>query len=95
MNPTFVKKHTVGAAAGLSWEAEEIKALDSYLAEELVKLSPEDYEIVSEDESTPETPVEKKPEASTEENSEAEVEAAPEKAKRVYKKKTPETPSAE
>jgi hypothetical protein len=52
MKPTFVKKNTSGGAAGLSWEAGEVKVLNPYLAEELVMLSPEDYEIVQEPEST-------------------------------------------
>jgi hypothetical protein len=54
MKPTFVKKNTAGGAAGLSWEAGEVKVLHSLLADELVALVPEDYEIVQEDEYTPE-----------------------------------------
>ena len=49
MKPAFVKKNTSGGAAGLSWKAGEVKALNPYLAEELVILAPDDYEIVEED----------------------------------------------
>jgi hypothetical protein len=97
---TFVKKNTTGGTAGRYWEAGEVKEVNSYLAEELVALSPEDFEIVSEPvafevvpESTTEEPVEEDP-AEPEQN-ETPV-AAPVKAKRVYNKKTAtETPSAE
>ena len=69
MKPTFVKKNTEGSAAGHSWEAGEVKALNSRLAEELVVLAPEDYEIVSEDEYTPESTESTVVEEETEEES--------------------------
>ena len=106
---TFVKKNTAGGVAGHSWEAGEVKDVNSYLADELVVLSPEDFEIVPASEYTPEPvadseevidgtveEVELTEEPST--KSEAEAEDKPVKAKRVYKKKTEaatETPSAE
>ena len=62
MKPAFVKKNTEGGAAGLSWEAGEVKALNPYLADELVKLSPEDYEVVQDGEYTPEPPAHNSPE---------------------------------
>lgn len=57
MKPAFVKKHTEGGAAGLDWEAGEVKAINPYLADELVRLSHGDYEIVQEGEFTPPAPV--------------------------------------
>lgn len=57
MKPAFVKKNTEGGAAGLDWEAGEVKAINPYLADELVRLSHGDYEIVQEGEFTPPAPV--------------------------------------
>ena len=105
MKPTFVKKNTAGGAAGVTWEAGEVKPLNPYLAEELVKLSPEDYEIVQESESPEEkTELSEGDEATLAELSESLNEVpellgkvfptTTEKPKRPYKKKT-ETPSAE
>jgi len=95
MKPTFVKKNTAGGAAGHSWEAGEVKELNSYLAEELVILSPEDYEIVPESEYTPTEAEEESTEENAEENTESE--AKPVKAQRATKKSNTntETPSAE
>lgn len=61
MKPAFLKKHTKGGAAGLSWEAGEVKALHPALAEELAMLSPDDYEMVQEGEYTPEAPAHNPP----------------------------------
>lgn len=44
---TFVKKHTVGGTAGFSWQAGEVQNVPSLLADELVALAPEDFEIVA------------------------------------------------
>ena len=45
---TFIKKNTAGSSAGHSWEAGEVKDVHSLLADELLVLSPEDYELASE-----------------------------------------------
>jgi predicted house-cleaning noncanonical NTP pyrophosphatase (MazG superfamily) len=110
MKPTFVKKNTAGGAAGLSWEAGEVKALNSLLADELTSLVPEDYEIVQEDEYTPEltesTLVEEVDDESTEENAEDSTESEelssetvedekPSKPRAARSRKNTETPSAE
>jgi len=104
MKPAFVKKNTEGGAGGLFWEAGEVKMLDPYAADELVKLAPGDYEIVQESEYTPEPPVEELAvEAEAEEPAEVEEPSdvpteAPEatKPRGVTKKSNKtETPSAE
>ncbi len=57
MTTAYVKKNTEGGAAGLYWEAGEVKALDSRFADELVRLAPSDYSVVSGDDFVvPETP---------------------------------------
>ena len=61
MKPTLVKKNTEGGAAGLFWTAGEVKALNPYLADELIKLAPGDYEVVQEGERMPEPPVHNSP----------------------------------
>jgi len=57
MKPAFVKKNTAGGAGGITWEAGEVKPLNPRFAEELVMLSPEDFEIVKEGEASPKPPV--------------------------------------
>lgn len=57
MTIAYVKKNTEGGAAGLLWEAGEVKALDSLFVDELIRLAPGDYEQVSEEEFAPETEV--------------------------------------
>lgn len=91
MTTAYVKKNTEGGAAGLFWEAGEVKALDSRFADELVRLSPGDYEQVSKDEFTPE-PTEEI--VNTEEPTEEPPVTTPTTARKPYKKKS-ETPSAE
>jgi hypothetical protein len=101
MNTVFVKKNTEGGAGGLSWEAGEVKELYSYVADELIKLAPGDYELVSQDEFTPETLDEgieipdEEPERPEEPTTEPVSDEAPDKPKRPYNKKKSETPSAE
>lgn len=98
MNLTFVKKHTAGGTAGLEWKAGEVLAVNPYLASELVRLSPTDFQVVQSMEETPvvetikeETIVENDTD-STDDNKEtkAETEAeetkVPEKAARATKR---------
>jgi len=61
MKPAFVKKNTEGGAGGLIWEAGEVKALNPYAADELVRLAPGDYEIVQEGEYIPDPPAHNPP----------------------------------
>lgn len=107
MKPTFVKKNTKGGAAGITWEAGEVKALNPYLAEQLVQLAPEDYCIVQVDPNA----AEKLEAAAAEEKKEAEeaeaeartprtldsprIEAEKPKAPVKKSNKKTETPSAE
>ena len=98
MKPAFVKKNTEGGAGGLFWEAGEVKMLDPYAADELVKLAPGDYEIVQESEYTPEPPVEEPVvESEAEEPSDVPTEAPEATKPRGVTKKSnkTETPSAE
>ena len=46
---SFIKKNTPGSAAGITWESGEVKEVDAFLADELEKLAPEDFEIVKVD----------------------------------------------
>jgi hypothetical protein len=61
MKPTFVKKNTAGGTSGITWEAGEVKPVHPSLAEELVKLAPEDFEIVQEGEHTAPAPTHNSP----------------------------------
>lgn len=100
MKTAFVKKNTEGGAGGLFWEAGEVKELNPYFADELVKLAPGDYEIVPRKELAPE-PVAEEPVAEVK-TEDVEPEAVsvetpvPAKPKGVAKKsEKTETPSAE
>ena len=107
MTIAYVRKNTEGGAAGLIWESGEVKALDAWFADELVRLAPGDYKQVSEDEFTPETAtaVENPTEElvaeaeATEEPAEGSMAeeapvVTPHPPRKTYKKKS-ETPSAE
>ena len=99
MKLVFVKKHTEGGAAGLDWEAGEVKAINSYLADELIRLSHGDYEIVPEDEFRSETTeIVENPDENAEEPVEPKTEAETPESKRPgrpKKSQTTESSSAE